>query len=441
MITLKEGTLITKDVLSKILAQRKDYSINEKYYLGLQPILDRYISDSTKPNNKIVCANAAYITDINVGYFMGQPVSYTSSEEAYLEKMQEIFDCNDEQDINAMLAKDCSIYGRAYELMYIDEDTKVRFNRIHPANMILVYNTKIIPEPWLALRLYTSGDEDVYLEVYEKTVVKTYKTNKSFSALVLENEAANEFGEIPVNEYTNNDECQGDFDKVKSLIDAYDKAQSDTANDFEYFTDAYLHLHNINLDDDEIQKLKMNRVLKTEGDAAGIVEWIVKEVQDAATENFKNRIAKDIAKFSKTPNMTDEEFSGNLSGVALSYKLLGLEWNASNKERKFKKGLQRRIELITIYLSILNEKYDYNDIKIEFNRDLPQNVAEIVEMLTNVRGTISEQTYLTLLPFIDDVAEEQQRMDDEAADMASRQNPRGTVDLDNPPETMVTEDA
>jgi len=85
---------------------------------------------------------------------------------------------------------------------------------------------------------------------------------------------------------------QGDFDKVKTLIDEYDKAESDTANDFEYFTDAYLHLHNLDLGTQEIKELKEQRVLQTNGEAASTVEWVIKDIQDAATENYKNGFKK-----------------------------------------------------------------------------------------------------------------------------------------------------
>ncbi len=168
MITLKEGTVLTTTVLKELLAGRVTHVKNEKYYYGLQDILDRTMTDSTKPNNKLVNANAAYIVDVNVGYFMGQPVSYTSKNEAYMKVLQDVFDNNDEQNENFQIEKDCSICGVGYELLYLDEDSEVRFHRIPTGNMILVYNTKITPEPWLAIRLYTSGEDKVYIELYEK---------------------------------------------------------------------------------------------------------------------------------------------------------------------------------------------------------------------------------------------------------------------------------
>ena len=439
MITMKKGTELNRAVLLKLLAKRPDYTTAQKYYMGQQKILDRVMTDSTKPNNKLVDAFAAYITDVNVGYFMGQPVSYSSTDKTFMEKVQEIFDLNDEQDENVQLAMDASIYGIAYELMYMDEDAQIRFNRVHPGNMLVIYDTKITPKPWAAIRVYSTGylddalEEDLYLEIYTDDTITLYKTDKEVSQLIEDGATtANPFGIVPVNVFPNNDTLQGDFDKVKSLIDEYDKAQSDTANDFEYFTDAYLHIHNMNLGEQDIKELKEKRVLQTEGEAAGSIEWVIKEIQDLATENFKNRLQADIHRFSKTPNLTDEAFAGNLSGIALAYKLLGMEWTASTKERKFKKGLQNRLMLIATMLNIKGGKYEYTDIKMEFNRNLPQNTAEIIEMLVKLAGRISEETFLTQIPFIDDPAKEQKIMDEEATANALRTNPRGVVVLDKP---------
>ena len=431
MITLKEGTELTTAVLTKLLAKRVTHVSNQKYYYGLQDILNRTMTDSTKPNNKLVNAQAAYIVDVNVGYFMGQPVSYTSKKEDYMKVLQDILDDNDEQNENVQLAKDCSICGVGHELLYLDEDAKTRFHRIPPGNMIMVYNTKITPEPWIALRLYTSGDSDVYLEVYEKTRITLYKTDSAFTALTYESEDINKLGEIPAIEYLNNEECQGDFDKVRTLIDEYDKAQSDTGNDFEYFTDAYLHLHNIDLGEQQVKDLKEKRVLQTSGEAAGSVEWVIKEIQDTATENFKNRLQEDIHRFSKTPNLTDESFAGNLSGIALSYKLLGMEWTAATKERQFKLALQRRIMLINKVLDIKGTKYDYRDVQIEFSRSLPQNEVEKATMVKDLKGIVSDTTLLTILPFIQDPGEEQDRIDKEQEALDKRLAVTGTVDLDN----------
>jgi SPP1 family phage portal protein len=146
------------------------------------------------------------------------------------------------------------------------------------------------------------------------------------------------FGMVPIAIYKNNEEETGDFENVISLIDAYDKLESDSLNDFEYFVDAYLALYGFTAEEEDIRDMKERRVLlMDEGTSA---EWLTKDTSDSHIENIKNRIDADIHKFAKCPNMADQEFASNASGVAIKYKLLGTENKISIKERKFKRGLQ-----------------------------------------------------------------------------------------------------
>jgi SPP1 family phage portal protein len=370
------------------------------------------MQDPSKPNNKLVNNFPGYIVDVMQGYFVGKPITYSSTEEEYLSRLQDIFNYNDEQDENSELAKTMGIKGKVYELLYVDEDTMPRFNLVDPENMILVYDTKITPEPVLAIRYYRidnlDGEEKTKIEVYTDNTIQFYVMNGE--DLALEDEKEHFFGSVPVIEYLNNDEGIGDFEKVLTLIDAYDKAQSDTLNDFEYFADAYLALVGMGgTDSEDIKQMKENRVLLLEEN--GQANWLIKEINDAASENYKTRLQQDIHRFSKTPSLTDENFGSNLSGVAISYKVWGMEQVAATKERKFKRALQRRIELLTNFLNIKGGNYDWRDIQITFTRNLPRNLVEITDMVSKLNGIISDETLLAQLPMIDDVQAELERIE------------------------------
>lgn len=124
-------------------------------------------------------------------------------------------------------------------------------------------------------------------------------------------------------------------------------------------------------------------------------------MNDTALENYKNRLDKDIHKFSLVPNITDENFAGNASGVAMAYKLQGLEFLTGVKEQKFRKGLLRRVELITNILSIkMNKELLFTDIGFTFTRNNPKNLVEIVQMATDLTGVISEESQLDMLPMV-----------------------------------------
>ena len=198
----------------------------------------------------------------------------------------------------------------------------------------------------------------------------------------------------------------GDFDRVITLIDEYEKLQSDTANDFEYFSDAYLTLTNAQgTDPEDILRMKEQRVmLLPEG---GEAAWLTKNIQDTAMENYKNRIVEDIHKFSMVPPMTDENFSGNASGVAMRYKLLGLELLTGIKERWLKKSIMKRVNFLSNFLRVVhNVTLDIESINLQFTRNIPINEKEVAELVVMLKDIISQQTQLSLLTFIDNAEKE-----------------------------------
>ena len=92
--------------------------------------------------------------------------------------------------------------------------------------------------------------------------------------LVLLDEYPHYFSMVPVAIFKNNEEETGDFENVISLIDAYDKMESDSLNDFEYFVDAYLALYGLTAEEEDVARMKENRVLlMDEGTKA---EWLIK---------------------------------------------------------------------------------------------------------------------------------------------------------------------
>ena len=219
-------------------------------------------------------------------------------------------------------------------------------------------------------------------------------------------------------EYVNNKEEQGDFEQVITLIDAYNKAQSNTLNDMDQFTDAYLILVNMaGTDSGRIEDLKRDRVMLLDED--GDAKWLIKEINDAWVENYKDRVRRDIHKFSYTPDMQDESFGNNLSGVSIRYKILAMEQIRSNKERKFKKGLQRRIELICNSLSLEKNIDLFTNINIKFANTLPQNIYELSQTIKNLSPYLSSETLLNQLPFVENAKEELEKKKAEDEEITS----------------------
>ena len=394
------------------------------------------MSDPSKPNNKIANAYASYITDTLVGYFIGEPVTYTSNDNVLIQDLNMILEYNDEADENAELAKNASIYGVAYEMLYLSEEDKmIRFKSLNPKEVIPIFDKTVEQNLLAVMRYYEDYDyveDNTYtiVEVIDSKMVRRYKLDTGLSLL---EEYPHYFSMVPVAIFKNNEDETGDFEQVISLIDAYDKMESDSLNDFEYFVDAYLALYGFTADAEDIAQMKENRVLlMDEGTSA---EWLTKQTSDAYVENMKNRLDKDIHKFAKCPNMSDEEFASNASGIAIKFKLLGTENLVSIKERKFKRGLQQRLELMSMINSVLREGFDWRAIDIVFTRNIPSNDTDIANMVNTLKDIVSEETLLAQIPFVEDVQNELEKLKKEREENKEL-NPFFSVDLGYKTEAM-----
>ena len=381
------------------------------YYNGRHDVLKKEGRRHGAPNNRLVSNYPRYITNISTGFFIGNPVTYKAvkgSEEA-LETLLEIFKYNDEAAHNLHLATELSITGAAYEILYTDTDANIRFCSVPAEEMIMIYDATLEENPICAVRHYRINslngyDYAEYVDVYDDATVKHYSYDGANLKLI--NEDVHFFHDVPVIEYLNNQEMRGDFEDVLSLVDAYNTAQSLTLDDLMDFTDAFLLLKNmLGTDEEDLKRMRRDKTILLGED--GGAEWLIKNVNDTYVENVKTRLQKDIHKFAHVPDMSDENFTGNTSGIAIKYKLIGLEHIRSRKEREFKKGLQRRIELIDNLRALKDKvKIDFRDIDIQFTANIPANVLEQAQIVNQLDGLVGRETLLGLLPFITDPAEE-----------------------------------
>lgn len=389
----------------------------ENYYNTKNKIINRVMADPAKPNNKLANPYASYITDTLTGYFVGEPITYNSNDEVLLQDLSMIFEYNDEADENMELAKNASIYGVAYEMLYFSEEDKmIRFKPLSPKEVIPIFDKSVESNLLAVIRYYDDYNvvEDktyTIVEVINNTEVVRYQTSQGSTSLTLLEQYPHYFGMVPIAIYKNNEEERGDFEPVISLIDAYDTMESDSVNDFAYFVDCYLALYGFTAEAEDVQKMKENRILLM--DDGTKAEWLIKNSNDTTIENMKNRLDADIHKFAKCPNLADKEFASNASGIAIKFKTLGTENLVSIKERKFKRGLQQRLELISMISSVLREGFDWRAIDIVFSRNLPTNDVDIANMVNSLRDIVSDETLLAQVPFVEDVQAEMERIDEQ----------------------------
>ncbi|WP_010692154.1 phage portal protein [Fructobacillus fructosus] len=132
-------------------------------------------------------------------------------------------------------------------------------------------------------------------------------------------------------------------------------------------------------------------------------DYIHKQYDTAGVEAYKNRLYKNIHSFSRTPDVSDENFASNASGVAMQYKQLGVIQLAKTKRRSFAKGLT------TIYGIVENLekaasgpwKLDYQNINFMFTDNLPTDDVATIQVLQQSGASFPKEYLDRYAPGID----------------------------------------
>ena len=424
MIKIDKNRVISETFIERCIEQdREEQARKEKlldYYNGKHDILGRQFDDPTKPNNKIVNNYASFITNIACSYILGgsSPITYRSEDEELLNQLKAINTLNDATYTNLRNGMHISQCGVTYEVVYVDEEGNIKFSPLGSLGGIPIYSNEIDPELLAFIRYYEETDIETrqkirYIELYDANFITRYKYNTQGFELI--EQKAHIFGICPVIVYYNNEAGKGDYEDIISLIDAYNSLTSNNINESDYSNDSYLVLTGLmGTEAEDIAAMKENRVMLLP-DAEAKAEFLIKNLNNSFIENQLKSIETNIFSLSLVPNLTDQNFAGNSSGVAMAYKLQGLEQLANIKVAEFTKALRRRMRLICIYLKVLTgQEHDYMSVEFTWTRNTPKNLAESAETAQKLVGLVSQETILQTLPLDIDPKAELEKIDEEA---------------------------
>lgn len=420
------------DDIMEIIMQHKKYANkylrNERYYDGKHDILKREFEDKSKANNKVIVDLPAYTVDVRSGYFSGEPVTFTSSNEKQNKMINEIINYNDFQYLNNELDVMSSIYGHAFLILYMNEESKISMGVDDPYNTVVIHDSTIEHNVVGALRYFEYNDvvsnkDCIKITLYRKESIIEFNGPIELPEVI--NKSINPFLDIPVIEFVENSNRCGSFEKHISTVDAIEAIISSNVNEIEYFDNAYLHLKGVADDISQVEysdfdSMKRNKILLTLAD--GDAKFLTKDINDTYIQNTLNRLFNNYFILTKTPNLSDEQFAGNVSGTSLKFKLFNLDKDMSRKEAGWKKSLQRMLELITNIHNLKSMNFDYRDVKLTFTRALPTNETEQVDMLTKLDGLVSHKTLLSQIDFIENPDEELKLIDNERIEYINSMN-------------------
>ncbi|MFP7243097.1 phage portal protein, partial [Pediococcus pentosaceus] len=443
-----DDVLAHPETLLKFIVHHKNNQVPR-----LRRLLDYYESQNTgindvdsrrrekgKADYRASNAFAPYIANFQTAYSVGKPIG-VQLDNAKHEILDRINESNDVDSHNYELFLDATIYGRAYELVYRNAENLEKFVRLSPTETFIIYTLDVDPKPAIGVRYHAIPNVDpanptqkFVVEVWtDKQYIRYRPTNVAGSSLevdVIEPRTV-----MPLIEYKNNWLRMGDFEHVLPLIDLYDAAQSDTANYMQDLNDALLVIQGDigqeqedliasldSSDPDYAQKvLKIKRefneqiadtntlLLHSGTDFDGrqttvSAEYIYKQYDVQGTEAYKKRVADDIHKFSHTPNLTDENFASNVSGIAMKYKLLGTVELAATKRRMFEKGLYRRYSIVDNLERAVSSGWNIkvDDIVFTFQDNLPEDDLGEITALVQAGATLPQAYLYRYAPGITD---------------------------------------
>lgn len=407
-------------LLESLSTQQKKDKENRHYFKGKNPHL---LSEprNKNPDNRISTPLAKMTVEDFVGYgarpgdiklvFEPKEEGY---EDDYPEIMSNIFEYNEDGLNTTELYEDALVYGRGAEAYWINPEVKIsntslympEYKRVDCEDVVFIYTNEIKPQIEKAIRYYTY-DEETYCEVYEIEKTTTYQRTKTEWKEIDNQETP--FNYPAMIQYISNRDKEAIFEADKKLIDSHDNLISKSMNEIDRFNGMIMMLPQ------KVRKEIVDKLIeyKVIDDLEGIEadkwpKYLNKDLGgiDSFSNALADRIEKLYHKTSKDPDMSDDNFANNASGVAIAFKLIGFEFKASMIDSYFDKGIMRKIDMLNDAITAKNtsditsvnaDPYKY-DVKIQHNRNMPIDIESKVRVAQLLTGIVSRETLLKWLP-------------------------------------------
>lgn len=411
MVFRSETTTITPETLSTLVTQFLTYERPRRqrlytYYRGQQGV-DKGRIAAGRPNNLLVSNYAKYISDVHTGYFLGQPPTFTFAGKRVQERMSHTFERANLPSLLFAAARDMSVCGEGFLLTYMEADGP-HTARLDPCGTFAIVSG-IRDELVAVVRLRPTAQGGAAGELYVPGFVCDWEYDGRSATCGTMRQLA--LPTLPVARFCNNQECMGDFEPVCSLLDAYNVLLSGAMDDMQSVANAFLALYGMQgTTKEDIDRANQSRVLSLAEN--GKAEFVVKNLSPDAISLMKDTLVRDMLSITMTPDLNDQAFSGNSSGVALEYKLWGIEQCRGAKERGFHPGLMSLLQQYEQSLILLGYGAA-GQAQIHYHKNLPRDLTRLCENLETLSGLLSRRTRLELLPFIRSADEELRRLKEE----------------------------
>lgn len=429
MFYLSHNEELTTDLLQEFIDKHKHQVADRferlrKMYESDHDIMHMQPKEKHKPDNRIVVNFPKYMVDTTNGFFIGNAIKTTAEDSAVAEYVDELDQNNTQDDSNAEISKLCSIYGKAYEMYFSDEEGEPRTAYFAPLDCFMIFDDSILRRPLYFVHIRTDREGNEWGSISNAIGVRYFKITGGIEWQQHENEVdvvdgwkRHFFPGLPATEFVEDAEKIGLFEPVVTMVNAYNKAISEKANDVDYFADAYLKILGAAVDNGGMAAIRDNRVINFEGEGSEkiIVDFLAKPSNDEGQEHLLDRLERLIFCIGQTANAADENFGTN-SGIAMLYKMWNTSNRGKNKQRKFEKGMYNRYKMLFGHPASKVPADAWKQLRFTFTPNIPQNVLEETQVAQNLDGIVSHETQLKTLSVVDDVQNELEKIENEKAE-------------------------
>lgn len=404
-----------------------DNAIRSRKIYAYDPNGNKYI-DEDAINNRIPHNWHKLLVDQKVSYLLGKPIVLTAEPERLAESINNILD-EDFDDVLQEIGKGSSNKGTEYLHPFINSQGNFSYIVVSALQGIPIYDTDYEQEMVAFIRYYpywVNGKETVRAEWWTAENV-TYYIKQPSGMYVLDDSIenpANHFtvgdegrgwGRVPFIEFRNNEEKYSDLRFYKEIVDAYDLIIANRANTIEDIQKAFYVLKGY--DGTSLSEFNANlrryRAAKVSGDGGIDIEQ--GDIPVEAEDSTLNRMEENIFLFGQGVNIKTDRFGQSPSGVALKFLFHLLDLKANIMARKFAKAIKEFTWFLIEYLRIKDiysaPQDAINSVRVTFNKAMPVNELEMVQMAQMSKGLISDKTIRSNHVWVEDEQWEEEQIE------------------------------
>ncbi len=405
-----------------------------RYYVGKNDILFRADKETQavegsnplrSADNKIAFNFHGLLVDQKAGYMFTAPPLFDTKDDELNEAIADALGdgyakkCKD-------LCVDASNAGVGWIHYWTDEENGFGYAVIPSIQIYPIWTTRLEKELLAVLRSYReiddNGDEWQVYELWNDMECQAFRQHGDvfqpydiFTYIAFDGMAqpSNTFrhnmGAVPFIAFPNNNSYTNDLEKIKTLIDSYDKTYSGFVDDLEDVQQVIFVLTNYGGTDLKqfLSDMKYYKAIQTESngsdDKSGVSTLTI-EIPVEARDKLLDITRKAIFDMGQGIDPQQQGFD-NTSGEAMKFLYSLLELKAGIMETEFRQGFGELVRAIC-----RQHGKEPEQIIQTWTRTSIRNDAELVDMCQKSVGVVSTKTILKNHPFVENAEDEEKEL-------------------------------